>query len=430
MVNEMLEPGHGFGEDDSCDSDPGGGAMDVLTTVKGQTGLPRYFASAFEAAARLGEGRIDFVLPDGRRFRVEGKAPGIAAEVQVANTDLFARLVREGDLGFCDAYLDGWWTTPDLQAFLDLIQRPANNVVGDSYPGMSLLRAYERMRFWLQANSKRQAKKNIAYHYDLGNDFYRLWLDETMTYSSAIFQNPQESLEAAQIRKYASMVDQMGATPGEHVLEIGCGWGGFAEYAAKERGLRVTGLTISQAQHDFAVERIAKAGLSDRVEIKLQDYRDEQGSYDGIASIEMFEAVGEKYWPVYFDTVRERLKPGRNATLQIITVADERWHLYRKGVDFIQKYIFPGGMLPAPSVLRAEVERAGLLVKGSIEFGESYSLTLRRWHETFAERWGEVKKHGFDERFKRMWDFYLASCAGAFQGGNCDVTQITVTRPS
>ncbi|MFN5998898.1 MAG: class I SAM-dependent methyltransferase [Paracoccaceae bacterium] len=404
--------------------------MDVLTTVKGQTGLPRYFASAFEAAARLGEGRIDFVLPDGRRFRVEGKAPGIAAEVQVVNTDLFARLVREGDLGFCDAYLDGWWTTPDLQAFLDLIQRPANNVVGDSYPGMSLLRAYERMRFWLQANSKRQAKKNIAYHYDLGNDFYRLWLDETMTYSSAIFQNPQESLEAAQIRKYASMVDQMGARPGEHVLEIGCGWGGFAEYAAKERGLRVTGLTISQAQHDFAVERIAKAGLSDRVEIKLQDYRDERGSYDGIASIEMFEAVGEKYWPVYFDTVRERLKPGRNATLQIITVADARWHLYRKGVDFIQKYIFPGGMLPAPSVLRAEVERAGLMVKGSIEFGESYSLTLRRWHETFAERWGEVKKHGFDERFKRMWDFYLASCAGAFQGGNCDVTQITVTRPS
>lgn len=429
-AHEMLEPGHGFGEDDSYDSDPGGGAMDVLTTVKGQTGLPRYFASAFEAAARLGEGRVDFILPDGRRFRVEGKAPGIAAEVHVLNTDLFARLVREGDLGFCDAYLDGWWTTPDLQAFLDLIQRQANNIVGDSYPGMSLLRAYERMRFWLQANSKRQAKKNIAYHYDLGNDFYRLWLDETMTYSSALFQNPQESLEAAQIRKYASMIDQMGAKEGEHVLEIGCGWGGFAEYAAKERGLRVTGLTISQAQHDFAVERIAKAGLADRVQIKLQDYRDERGSYDGIASIEMFEAVGEKYWPVYFDTLRERLKPGRNATLQIITVADERWHLYRRGVDFIQKYIFPGGMLPAPSVLRAEVERAGLRVQGSIEFGESYSLTLRRWHETFAERWGEVKKLGFDDRFKRMWDFYLASCAGAFQGGNCDVTQITVTRPS
>ena len=404
-------------------------ATPVLTTTKGEANLPRYFATAFEVASRLGEGRLDFVLPDGRRFRIEGKAPGIAAEITVRNPDLFARLVREGDLGFCDAYLDGWWTTPDLQAFLDLIQRPANNVVGDGFPGMGLIRAYERLRFWLQSNTKRQAKKNIQYHYDLGNDFYRLWLDETMTYSSAIFQNPQESLETAQRRKYASMVDQMGAREGDHVLEIGCGWGGFAEYAAKERGLRVTGLTISQAQHDYAVERIARAGLSDRVEIKLQDYRDERGCYDGIASIEMFEAVGERYWPVYFDTLRNRLKPGRNATLQIITIAEARWHIYRKGVDFIQKYIFPGGMLPAPSVLRAEVEKAGLKVKGSIEFGESYSLTLRRWHETFTERWGEVKRLGFDERFKRMWDFYLASCAGAFQGGNCDVTQITVTRP-
>ncbi|MFP5479709.1 MAG: class I SAM-dependent methyltransferase [Alphaproteobacteria bacterium] len=404
--------------------------MDVLTTVRGQTGLPRYFAPAFEAVGRLGEGRLDFVLPDGRRFRIEGKAPGIAAEIRVLNPDLFARLIREGDLGFCDAYLEGWWDTPDLQAFLDLIQRPANNVVGDGFPGLGLVRAYERLRFWLQSNSRRQAKKNIAYHYDLGNEFYRLWLDETMTYSSAIFQNPQESLETAQRRKYASMVDQMGAQPGEHVLEIGCGWGGFAEYAAGERGLRVTGLTISQAQHDYAVERIARAGLSDRVEIKLQDYRDERGSYDGIASIEMFEAVGERYWPVYFDTLRQRLKPGRHATLQIITIADARWQVYKRGVDFIQKYIFPGGMLPAPSVLRAEVEKAGLRVKGSIEFGESYSLTLRRWHETFTERWAEVKRLGFDDRFKRMWDFYLASCAGAFQGGNCDVTQITVTRPN
>jgi cyclopropane-fatty-acyl-phospholipid synthase len=401
-----------------------------LTSVRGETALPRYFATAFEIAGRLGEGRLDFVLPDGRRFRVEGEAPGLAAEIRIVNPDLFARLVREGDLGFCDAYLDGWWTTPDLQAFLDLIQRPANDMVNNGYPGLGLLRTYERLRFWLNSNSKRQAQKNISYHYDLGNDFYRLWLDETMTYSSAIFENPQESLEAAQRRKYASMVDQMGAKAGDHVLEIGCGWGGFAEYAAKERGLKVTGLTISQAQHDYAVERIAKAGLSDQVEIKLQDYRDERGVYDGIASIEMFEAVGERYWPVYFDSLRERLKPGGNATLQIITVTDARWQMYRRGVDFIQKYICPGGMLPAPSVLRAEVEKAGLKVKGSIEFGASYSLTLRRWHETFTDRWGEIRSLGFDDRFKRMWDFYLASCAGAFQGGNCDVTQITVTRPT
>jgi cyclopropane-fatty-acyl-phospholipid synthase len=403
--------------------------MEVLTTVKGQTGLPRYFASVFDAAKSMGEGRLDFILPDGRRFRAEGPKPGIVAELQVVNPDVFARLIREGDLGFCDSYLDGWWSSPDLQAFLDLVQCPANNIVSDGFPGMALVRAFERFRFWLQSNSKAQARKNIAHHYDLGNDFYRLWLDETMTYSSGLFVTGQESLETAQRLKYASMVDQMGAAPGDHVLEIGCGWGGFAEYAAKERGLRVTGLTISQAQYDYAVDRIEKAGLSDRVDIKLQDYRDERGSYDGIASIEMFEAVGERYWPVYFGSLRERLKPGRHATLQIITIPDHRWHVYRRGVDFIQKYIFPGGMLPAPSVLRAEVERAGLTVKGSIEFGISYSLTLRRWHETFAARWSEARGLGFDERFKRMWDFYLASCAGAFQGGNCDVTQITVTRP-
>jgi cyclopropane-fatty-acyl-phospholipid synthase len=430
MLHEMLERTAGFRNGSGNDRYPGGGAMDVLTTVKGQGDLPRYFATGFETAARLGVGRLDFILPDGRRFRVEGKLPGLAAEIWVKNPELFARLVRDGDLGFCDAYLDGWWTTPDLQAFLDLIQHPANNVVGDGFPGLSLIRAYERMRFWLQSNSKRQARRNIEYHYDLGNEFYRLWLDDTMTYSSAIFETGQESLEAAQTRKYASMIDQMGAGPGDHVLEIGCGWGGFAEFAARERGLKVTGLTISKAQHEFAVARIARAGLADRVEIKLQDYRDEKGSYDGIASIEMFEAVGERYWPVYFNTLRDRLKPGRNATLQIITVADARWQMYRRGVDFIQKYIFPGGMLPAPSVLRDEVERAGLRVKGSIEFGESYSLTLRRWHDTFNARWSEVRKLGFDERFKRMWDFYLASCAGAFHGGNCDVTQITVTRPT
>jgi cyclopropane-fatty-acyl-phospholipid synthase len=225
------------------------------------------------------------------------------------------------------------------------------------------------------------------------------------------------------------MVDQMGAVPGDHVLEIGCGWGGFAEYAARERGLKVTGLTISREQHDYAVQRMANAGLSDRVSIKLQDYRDERGIYDGIASIEMFEAVGERYWATYFDTVRERLRPGRNATLQIITVKDSRWEIYRKSVDFIQKHIFPGGMLPSPKVLRGEVERAGLKVAKSIEFGESYSQTLRRWHDTFNERWDEISLLGFDDRFRRMWNLYLTSCAASFHSGNTDVTQITVTKP-
>ena len=404
--------------------------MEFLTTTKGQTGLPRYFSTAFAVASRLGEGRLDFVMPDGRRFRLEGTKPGPVAEIAIHNNDLFARMIREGDLGFCDAYLDGWWSSPDLQAFLDLVQMPSNNPVQDGFPGMALVRSYERFRFWLHSNSRRQAKKNIHAHYDLGNDFYRLWLDDSMTYSSALFHSGQESLEKAQEQKYASMVDQMGAQPGEHVLEIGCGWGGFAEYAAAKRGLRVTALTISQAQYDFAVDRMIRAGLSDRVEIKLLDYRDERGHYDGIASIEMFEAVGERYWPTYFNTLRDRLKPGRHATLQIITVPDHRWPVYKRGVDFIQKYIFPGGMLPAPFRLKEEVEKAGLRLKDSIEFGESYSQTLRRWHDVFNDRWDDVARQGFDERFRRMWNFYLTSCAGAFRGGNCDVTQITVTRPS
>ncbi len=401
----------------------------VLTTTHGQEDLPRYFTSVFDLAKQIRRGRIDFVMPDGRVFRAEGSEAGPVAELRVHDADTFARLVREGDLGFCDAYIEGGWSTPDLQAFLDFLQAD-NEVLYDGFPGMFFVRLYERMRHWMNRNTKDQAKKNISYHYDLGNDFYALWLDETMTYSSALFETGQESMEAAQEAKYASMIDQMGAQPGDHVLEIGCGWGGFAEYAAKQRGLRVTGLTISEEQLKYARERIEKAGLSDMVEFRLQDYRDETGQYDGIASIEMFEAVGEQYWPAYFNTVRDRLKPGRNATLQIITIAEERFEVYRKGVDFIQKYIFPGGMLPSPGALREEIGKAGLDLVKSIEFGESYSQTLRRWHETFNARWDEVQALGFDDRFKRMWNFYLTSCAAAFHSGNCDVTQITIRRPA
>ena len=402
--------------------------MTPITTLEGQTDLPRYFATTFQLAKRLRNGRLDFTLPDGRVFSVDAPNPGPVAHIDIHNVDVFARLVREGDLGFSDAYLDGWWSTPDLQAFMDVIHAD-NDELYEQFPGMGLVRAFERLRHWMNSNSRRQAKKNISYHYDLGNDFYSLWLDDTMTYSSALFETGQESLEKAQTRKYQSMVDEMGVSPGDHVLEIGCGWGGFAEYAAKERGLKVTGLTISKEQHDYAVARMERAGLSDKVEIKLQDYRDERGTYDGIASIEMFEAVGEKYWPVYFKTVRDCLKSGRNATLQIITVEDRRFEVYRKGVDFIQKYIFPGGMLPSPSVLRSEVEQAGLEVRQSIEFGESYSQTLRRWHDTFNARWHDVSLLGFDDRFRRMWNFYLTSCAAGFHAGSIDVTQITVTKP-
>lgn len=403
--------------------------MQALTSTKGQSGLPRYFSQVFDICQSLKEGRLDLVLPDGRRFRADSGKPGPVAEVHIHDADAFARLVREGPLGFSDAYLDGAWSTPDLQAFMDLINAD-NDDMFYSFPGMKLVQLYERFRFWLQSNSKRRAPKNISHHYDLGNDFYQMWLDDTMTYSSAKFETGQESLEKAQTQKYASMVDQMGVKPGDHVLEIGCGWGGFAEYAAAERGLKVTGLTISKEQYDYAVERIRRAGLSDKVTIKLQDYRDETGTYDGISSIEMFEAVGEKYWPVYFETLRKRLKPGKAATLQIITLPHKQFKVYRESVDFIQKYIFPGGMLPSPEILREQVDKAGLRFARSIEFGESYSLTLRRWHETFNEKWEPISKLGFDERFRRMWNFYLTSCASAFHSGNCGLTQITVTRPA
>ena len=379
-------------------------------------------------ADRIAVGRLTLQFEGYGEHVAIGAKPGPNAVLCVRNASPVLRLLTGGTLGFAQSFMDGDLDSPDIGAVLELaLSNEAQ--LGAVLASSSLFKALARLRHKLRRNSKKGSRRNIAYHYDLGNAFYGLWLDQTMTYSSALFRTGQESLEKAQEQKYASMVDQMGAKPGDHVLEIGCGWGGFAEYAAAKRGLKVTGLTISKAQHDYAVARIAAAGLSDRVEIKLQDYRDEKGVYDGIASIEMFEAVGEKYWPTYFNTLRERLKPGAQATLQIITIADDRFAMYRKTVDFIQKYIFPGGMLPSPSALKAEIARAGLEFTGSIEFGQSYSQTLRRWHDTFNARWSEAQAMGFDDRFRRMWNMYLTSCAGAFQGGNCDVTQVTLKRP-
>ena len=399
----------------------------IYTSTKGQSDLPRFFRGVFAIAQKLNDGRLDFKLPDGRIFRAQGRKPGHAVELEIHNTDCFARLVREGDLGFSDAYLEGWWSVSDLQAFMDLLLT-RNEAVFDGFPLQGLVRMFERFRHWMNRNTIGQAKKNISSHYDLGNEFYAKWLDKTMTYSSAMFKDGQEDLARAQLRKYESMIDAMGVKPGDHVLEIGCGWGGFAEYAAREKGVRVTGLTISQEQHDYAVARIKKAGLSDRVDIVMRDYRDEKGLYDGIASIEMFEAVGEQYWPVYFSTLRDRLKPGAKATLQIITISEKRFETYRKGVDFIQKHIFPGGMLPSRTALLEQIGKAGLTKVKSIEFGDSYSQTLRRWHEVFNDKWSDIRDMGFDDRFHRLWNYYLTSCAAAFHSGNCDVTQVTVTR--
>ncbi|MEM7489176.1 MAG: cyclopropane-fatty-acyl-phospholipid synthase family protein [Pseudomonadota bacterium] len=403
--------------------------MDALTATRGQTGLPRYFARVFEMARGIPAGRLDVVLPDGRRFRHQGAAPGPVAEIAVHDGEVFGRIVRDGDVGFMEAFMDGQWTTPDLQAVFDYINR-AGDLLIQKFPGMALVQGWEKLRAFLRRNTKVQARRNIAAHYDLGNDFYGLWLDDTMTYSAGLFETGQESLEAAQTAKYASIVDRMGVAAGDHVLEIGCGWGGFAEYAAGVRGLKVTGLTLSQEQLNFARERIDAAGLSDRVTFALRDYRDEAGSYDGIASIEMFEAVGRRYWPAYFETLRDRLRPGRQASLQIITVPDSRWATYSTSVDFIQKYIFPGGMLPAPGRLTEEIARAGLEEGTSLSLARDYSITLRRWFERFNDNWDDVAELGFDERFRRMWNLYLTGCAGAFEHGMCDVIQMVVRRPA
>lgn len=392
--------------------------MDILTSTTGQRDLPRYFARVFEVAGRLGRGELDFTLRDGRRFRASGAGPGPRAEIQVISPDLFARLLREGELGFCEAYLDGDWDTPDLQALMDLIQLPENDPVNDGFPAMGLVRGLERLRFWLQSNSHRQARRNIAAHYDLGNEFYRLWLDDSMTYSSALFASGQESLERAQEAKYASVIDRMGAKTGDHVLEIGCGWGGFAERALQKGDYGIKGLTISAAQHDFALRRVGAAA-----DIALEDYRNQKGLYDQIVSIEMFEAVGEDFWPVYFSKLKSLLAQKGKAVVQTITIADALFDRYRKSGDAIRTFIFPGGMLPSPARFREESEKAGLRVTDAFFFGQDYALTLKHWLANFDARRAEVLALGFDEKFIRMWRFYLTCCIAAFRHGRTDVAQ-------
>ena len=399
----------------------------VLTSIAGEKHLPRWFESFFSILQRLDTGVLEIALPDGRVFAVAGQNTGPAGRIDVANPEFFTRMARSGEIGLPETYMEGWWTTPDLQALLDLLVLNSDTVAR-GFPGAALARAYGRLRHWLRANTRRGARRNIAHHYDLGNRFYRLWLDDTMTYSSALFSGRGEALRDAQQNKYAAICDRMGLRPGDHVLEIGCGWGGFAEYAIRERGARITGLTLSRKQRDYARRRLFEAGLAERAEIVLRDYRDQTGTYDGIASIEMFEAVGEDYWPAYFHAVRERLEPGRRAALQVITIADRLFERYRRRTGFVQKYIFPGGMLPSPSALRREIAAAGLEFLGSVEFSDSYSLTLREWRAAFNSRWGEVANLGFDQRFQRMWNFYLALCAAGFSAGATNVMQFALRR--
>src|SRR3954451_4492187 len=308
-------------------------------------GLPFAARQALRLAAGLACGALNVQLPDGRLLRFEGHEPGVEATLIVRDFDFAKRLAWGGDLGLAEAYLRGEWDTPDLTAFIQLFA--ANyQLIETLLPDKPLIRLWQMFRHFLNRNSRRGARRNIHAHYDLGNRFYKTWLDRTMTYSSALFAPGDNDLAAAQTRKYKALAEAADIQPSHHVLEIGCGWGGFAEFAAKEIGCRVTGLTISREQFEFAKARIAKAGLADKVDIKLQDYRDETGTYDRIASIEMFEAVGEKYWPVFFGKMKACLKPGGTAGLQIITINEAAYDTYRARPDFIQRYVFPGGMLP------------------------------------------------------------------------------------
>ena len=404
---------------------------EVLTSTKGQSDLPRWFETFFGIIGRIERGTLEIALPDGRVFATTGPEQGPTGRINVANPGFFSRMVRDGELGFGEMYMDQWWDTPDLHELMDLLLLN-NKAIARPFTGAALVRAYERLRHWLRSNTKSGSKKNISYHYDLGNDFYAAWLDETMSYSSALYTEPDQDMVSGQLNKYQAICDRIDPAgqlgQGAQILEIGCGWGGFAEHAIRDRGWKITGLTLSREQHDYARKRLFDAGLADHAQIVLRDYRDETGHYDGVASIEMLEAVGERYWPTYFNSLHDRLQPGRCAALQVITIADDLFESYRKGTDFVQKYIFPGGMLPSPSALRAEARQAGLVFEGSTEFGRSYSRTLREWSARFTASWPDIRELGFDDRFKRMWDFYLACCAGCFLADTTDVTQITLRR--
>ena len=323
--------------------------------------------------------------------------------------------------------MDGWWDTPDLQAVLDFFLLAGDDIYDDLI-GTSVVRLYERLNHWLKSNWKFQARKNISYHYDLGNQFYREWLDKTMTYSSALFKNKKEVLSSAQTNKYESICKNLNLKEGDSVLEIGCGWGGFAEHAIKTRGVKLTGLTLSKEQLDYSKKRMFELGMADKSSFLLQDYRDEKGVYDGVVSIEMFEAVGEKYWPTYFKTIKNSLKSGGLGCLQVITIDDKYFPKYRKSVDFLQKYIFPGGMLPSYTALVDQIRSADLEFIRSKEFGQSYSKTLRIWSQRFNSKWDRISELGFDDRFRRMWNFYLTSCASFFFSGAGDVTQVTLKK--
>ncbi len=396
----------------------------IVETTKS---LPFYTRIVMQQLLRLETGILLLRTPDGNSFKITAGKKGPTGILILQNWGLPRRAASGGSIGIAESYIDGEWDSPDVTQLLELVSLNVE-VYEDMANQGWLQNMVESIRHWFHENTPSGSKRNIAAHYDLGNEFYKLWLDPSMTYSSAIFADGANSLESAQNDKYRSLAKRAGITPDSHVLEIGCGWGGFAEFVAREIGAKVTGLTISREQLEFARRRIAKAGLNEKVDFKFQDYREETGKYDQVASIEMFEAVGEKYWPIYFEKVHDCLKKGGTAGLQIITIEDKSFESYRRRPDFIQRYIFPGGMLPSPSALAKVTGKSGLLLESERIFPQDYARTLHEWRLKFWEKWDEIKTLGFDHRFKRMWEFYLYYCEAGFRTEGIDVRQMFYRR--
>lgn len=393
-------------------------------------GAPRAVRQVFALLQRLKHGSLDLQLPDGSSAHV-GQPQDPRAAIRIKDWALAEATLKKGDIGFAESYIQGHWSSPDLAALLTLFLRNRNELESVIYGTWWGALAY-RIKHWLNRNTREGSRKNIVAHYDLGNAFYKLWLDPSMNYSSAWFQAGQGmSLTEAQHAKMRRALAELDLQPGQRLLEVGCGWGAIAELATRDLGVHATGLTLSDEQLAYARGRLHAAGLHERADLRLEDYRDHRAAqpYDALVSIEMFEAVGEQYWPAYFEAVARQLKSGGKACIQSITIRDDLWPRYRQSTDFIQQYIFPGGLLPSPSQFCLAAERAGLEVVQQFAFGADYAETLKRWREAFLRHEPQVREQGFDEKFVRMWEFYLAYCEAAFATGNTDVVQFTLRKP-
>jgi cyclopropane-fatty-acyl-phospholipid synthase len=379
-------------------------------------------------AARIRVGRLTVVLPDGRRHDYGDPAASRHAEIHVHDAAAAARLLLHGETGVGEAYMDGQWSSPDVEALIELAALNRSALGLGARWWRVPLEIPRRLGHRARRNTRAKARENISAHYDLGNDFYRLFLDETMTYSAAVFESPDQALADAQRAKYRRIAEGAGLRAGMHVLEIGTGWGGFALYAAGELGCRVTSITISREQHDLARERVREAGLEGLVDIEQRDYRDVAGQYDAVVSIEMLEAVGAEYYTTYFEAIDRVLRPGGRLSLQVITFPDVAYEPQLHGANWIQTYIFPGGLCPSLAVIERSTHRTRLLVREVRDIASSYALTLRAWRTRFLANTDAVRALGFDERFIRMWEYYLALSEAGFATGLTQDLQIVMEK--